>query len=347
MFASIEAVEYYLPDDSLTTERLVSEFPEWRAEKIDAKTGIHARRIAAPDECASDLACRAAEKLFASGAASPRDIDFLLFCTQSPDFILPTTACLIQRRLGVPTRTGALDFNLGCSGFVYGLGLAQGLVETGQADRVLLLTAETYSKLLHPKDRATRTIFGDAGSATLIAGVDSPGPRIGPFVYGTDGRGADHLIVRADGAREPGGVTSSVIVIDEYGNLKSDTHLYMNGHAMFVFALAVVPVALETLLAKAGITVQQVDLFVLHQANKYMLDQICREAQVPAERCILSLRDCGNTVSSSIPIALKYASICGRLRPGATVALAGFGVGLSWAATLVRSPIVGCALAEH
>ena len=168
MHASISAIEYYLPEKTVSTEELAAEFPAWTVAKIDEKTGIRDRHIAATGECSSDLAVAAARKLFESGACQPGEIDFLLFCTQSPDHFLPTTACLIQDRLGIPTTAGALDFNLGCSGFVYGIGLAEGLISSGQASRVLLLTAETYSKFLSAGDRSVRTIFGDAGAATLL-----------------------------------------------------------------------------------------------------------------------------------------------------------------------------------
>ena len=203
MQAALSAIEYYLPEKTLSTADLSAEFPEWSVEKIDEKTGIRERHIAAPDECASDLAVAAARKLFASSACQPDAVDYLLFCTQSPDYFLPTTACLIQDRLGLPKTAGALDFNLGCSGFIYGLGLAQGLIASGQASNVLLLTAETYSKFLNPRDRSVRTIFGDAAAATLLTAEDSPNALIGPFVYGTDGSGGPNLIVPTGGTRRP------------------------------------------------------------------------------------------------------------------------------------------------
>src|SRR5438309_11485134 len=178
---TISAIEYFLPEKIVTTADLSAEFPDWSVEKIDAKTGIQERHIAAPGECASDLAVAAAQKLFESKACTASDIDFLLFCTQSPDYFLPTTACLIQNRLGIPTTAGAYDFNLGCSGYIYGLGQAEGLIATGQASNVLLLTAETYSKFIHPRDRSVRTIFGDAAAATLIRAVEADAPYIGPF----------------------------------------------------------------------------------------------------------------------------------------------------------------------
>ena len=166
MKAAIRAIEYYLPETVLGSDDLTREFPDWSVAKIESKTGIRERHIASGSECSSDLGIAAAKKLFDSGAVSPSEIDFLLFCTQSPDYFLPTTACMMQAALGIPKTAGALDFNLGCSGFVYGLGLAKGLIETGQAKSILLITAETYSKFIHPRDRSVRTIFGDAAAAT-------------------------------------------------------------------------------------------------------------------------------------------------------------------------------------
>src|ERR1017187_2777131 len=206
MKASIAAIEYSLPEALLTNEDLAAKFSDWTPGKITEKTGIMERHIAKSDECASDLAVQACQKLLASDVCQRENIDFLLLCTQSPDYFLPTTACVVQDRLGLPTTCGALDFNLGCSGFVYGLGLAKGLIETAQAKNVLLVTAETYSKYIHENDRSVRTIFGDGAAATLIQAVhtdektsDEP---IGTFIYGTDGRGAKNLIVPDGGMRQ-------------------------------------------------------------------------------------------------------------------------------------------------
>src|SRR5438132_4782678 len=205
--AAIKAVTSFLPAGKLTNEQLAKEFGDWHASQILGKTGVAVRSIAAADECASDLGVAAAKHLLESGVCSPEEIDFLLLCTQSPDYFLPTTACLLQDRLGLPTTAGALDFNLGCSGYVYGLSLAKGLIETGQAANVLLLTADTYSKFLHPGDRSVRSLFGDAAAATLVQARRDPPPGdlpwIGPFVFGTDGSGRDNLIVAAGGLRRP------------------------------------------------------------------------------------------------------------------------------------------------
>lgn len=335
--AVIAAIEYQLPVAELSNGDLSAAFPEWPVEKIEQKTGIHNRHIAAPGECSSDLAVAAANRLFDSGACSPAGIDYLLLCTQSPDYFLPTTACLVQHRLGIPITAGALDFNLGCSGFVYGLGLARGLIETGQASNVLLLTAETYSKFMDARDKSVRTIFGDAAAATLVtAAADLAEPSIGPFVYGTDGSGAPNLIVAAGGMRHPPTAGRPPDITDSSGNVRTGDHLFMDGAEIFNFTLRTIPHAVAELLARAGKTLEDVDLFVFHQANQYMLDYLRKRLKIPPEKFFIFLRDCGNTVSSTIPIALKAASRGGALRTGDLVMLVGFGVGYSWGATLVR-----------
>src|ERR1017187_3783897 len=330
MQASVSAIEYYLPGNTVSTEGLSAEFPEWSVAKIDDKTGIRTRHIAAPDECSSDLAVAAARKLFASGACRPDQIDFILLCTQSPDYFLPTTACLVQKRLGIPTSAGALDFNLGCSGFVYGLGLCHGLIATGQARHILLLTAETYSKFIHADDRGVRTIFGDAAAATLVVAEEATEPLLGPFVFGTDGGGADHLIVRAGGMRQR--CDENAAGAERPG----PANLYMNGPEVFAFTLDSVPYCVNSLLGKAGLSFDDIDLFVFHQANRYMLERLRERMNIPRERFFIAMAHCGNTVSSTVPIALKEAESQGRLKPGTRVLLAGFGVGYSWAATLLR-----------
>ena len=323
MRASLTAVEFHLPAAILGNAEISQLAPNWSAQKILDKTGIAERHVAGADECSSDLAFHAAEKLFASGTCSREEIDFLLFCTQSPDYLLPTTACLLQDLLQLRTGIGALDFNLGCSGYIYGLGLAQGLIETGQAQNVLLLTGETYSKFLSPDDVSVRSLFGDAGSATLIRGMESDHPLIGPYVYGTDGKGGEHLILKRNSLREPAAAGM-------------DPTLTMNGPEIFSFALESVPLAVEELLQRAHLHRDDIDLFVFHQANEFMLKRVQTKLQIPPERFVIALRDFGNTVSSTIPIALHEILADGRLKAGMRIMLVGFGVGYSWGATLIR-----------
>lgn len=336
MKAHIQSIEYFLPEGVLDNQQLAAQFQDWDAEKIQAKTGIRERHIAGPDQCASDLAERAARQLFASGAVQPAEIDYLLLCTQAPDYFLPSTACLLQHRLGLPRTCGALDFNLGCSGFVYGLGLAKGLIETGQARRVLLLTADTYSKFIHPGDKSVRTLFGDAAAATLISAQPEPAEdAIGALVFGTDGAGGPNLIVPTGGMRQRP-VAGAEVVTDDSGSRRTVNDLFMNGPEVFNFSLRVVPETVAAVLAKAGRTLEDVDLFVFHQANRYMLEHLRKKLKIPPEKFWLAMADCGNTVSSTIPIALKEASRAGKLPPGARVLILGFGVGYSWGGAMLR-----------
>lgn len=316
----IACVKCHLPETRLTNDDLAALFPEWPSEKIYQKTGIRERRVAGPDETAGDLAFHAALRLLEDRDRSR--IGFILHCTQSPDYLLPTTACLLQNRLGLPQRCGALDFNLGCSGYIYGLALADGLLRAGHTDAVLLLTGETYSKLLDSKDKGTRTIFGDAGTATLLESA-SPN-RLHSFVFGTDGSGAKFLIVPGSGMRRPSGSEPA-----------GPQPLEMNGPEVFNFTVRVVPPLIDQILERGKIELRDVDYFVFHQANAFMIEHLRRRLGIPADKFALSLEYVGNTVSSSIPIAIESALANGKIRPGMRILLAGFGVGLSWAGCLL------------
>lgn len=338
--AQIRAVAYEVPAKRLTNDELAEVFADWSADKIEQKTGIRERRVVDAGQCASDLAAGAAERLFSTGACSAADIDFVLLCTQSPDYLLPTTACLLQARLGIPTGAGALDFNLGCSGYVYGLGLAKGLIETGQAKRVLLLTAETYTKMIHPLDRSVRTLFGDAASATLVeaavAAMPNAGSPLGPFVFGTDGTGGPNLMVPTGGFRSPRTVAGEQASQDDQGNWRGPANLYMNGAEIFTFTLRTIPRCVNSLLEKGGVGKGDIDLFVFHQANRYMLEHLRKKVGIPEDRFVIAMAEFGNTVSATIPIALCEAERTGQLTPGMRIALVGFGVGYSWGACLAR-----------
>ena len=342
--ATISAIASHLPEIVLTNAALADLYPGWTPEKILDKTGVRERRIAAPGETAADLAHAAALRLFAESGVEPGEIDFLLFCSQAPDHILPATACLLQARLGLRRDCGALDYGLGCSGFVYGLALAKGLIETGSARRILLLTADTYSRYIHPADRSVRTLFGDGAAATLITAQEAEGGRIGPFVFGTDGRGGPDLMVPAGGARRPRDADSALEHEDASGNVRSADNLYMDGAAITAFTLRAVPAAVERLLQEAGVTLEAVDLFVFHQASAFILEKLRRKIGIAPDRFVTVMEHCGNTVSSTIPIALEHrlATLDGdrlagtRLVGTRLAVLVGFGVGFSWAATCVR-----------
>jgi 3-oxoacyl-[acyl-carrier-protein] synthase III len=335
--AAIRSINYHLPEKTLTNDELAKNFPEWPAEQIQKKTGISKRHIAAEDETASDLAYTAAQKLFSEGNFSVDEVDMVILCTESPDYILPTSACTLQHRLGIPSTAGAFDINLGCSGYVYSLSIAKGLVESGSAKTVLLLTGNTYSKLMHPKDKNVRTIFGDAGTATLIQGVESEQDLIGPFTFGTDGAGAEKLFVKVGGSRF---ASESDIPKDQYEPREDglpDSALFMDGPSIFSFTLRVVPKMVKALFAKTNLSVETIDLFVFHQANSFMLDKLRKQSKIPEEKFLMSMEDIGNTVSSSIPIAITNAKKDGMLKNKQKLMLVGFGVGLSWAACLINN----------
>jgi len=321
-----------LPEKILTNGELVSQFPEWSVEKVASKVGVDSRHVAALGETAGDMAEKAARKLFEEYHINPKEIDFVMLCTQSPDYFLPSTACILQNRLGIPKSSGAFDYNLGCSGCVYGLALAKGLVSAGIAKNVLLLTSETYNKYLHPQDKSNRSIFGDGAAACLIS---SDGlAEIGNFIMGTDGSGAEHLIVKTGASRHKDKTGCSDE--DDEGHLRYDDYLYMNGGAIFNFTLDAVPMMLKQVLEKNAIQKEEIDYFVFHQANKFMLNTIRKICVLPKEKFYINLSETGNTVSSTVLIGLKDCLTNEIIHKDMQVMIAGFGVGLSWAGTVLR-----------
>jgi 3-oxoacyl-[acyl-carrier-protein] synthase-3 len=327
-YAAIGPIAVHLPERVETNAQLQAEFPSWDLDLIYQKTGIAARHIAADGECASDLAVAAAQKLFHQCDVDPQSIDFVLLCTQTPDYPLPTTACLLQSRLELRTNVGALDFNLGCSGFVYGLSLADGLIRGGMAKKILLLTAETYSKYIHPADRSLRTIFGDGAAATLIE--SAPEPTLSAFQFGTDGRGADTLLVTRGGARPENQA------IKPRHRQRWESDLYMDGPSLINFTVAAIPHLVSSVLAEAKLTDRDVDLYLFHQATLKMLEQLRERLGIAPERMPIELEDCGNTVSATIPILIDRLRSAGRLKRGMHNMLVGFGVGWSWAGCMWR-----------
>lgn len=330
--AYIKGISYYLPDRVITNEELLQEFPEWSVDKVGAKVGVNSRHLAADDETAGDMAEKAARKLFEEYNIDPKSIDFLMLCTQSPDYFLPSTACILQNRLGIPTSAGAFDYNLGCSGCVYGMVMAKGLIDSGIAKNVLVLTAETYQKYLHPSDKSNRSIFGDGAAACLISteGI----AEIGNFSLGTDGSGAEHLIVKTGAARCK--QTTGNVVEDEDGHQRFDDYLYMNGSAIFNFTLDAVPAMMKNILKKNQMECDEVDYFVFHQANKFMLNTIRKVCVLPKDKFYVNLETTGNTVSSTVMIALKDCLDKGTIQSGMKVMITGFGVGLSWGGTILK-----------
>lgn len=330
MGSIITGIEYVFPERKVTNQELAIKFPDYDFSKFEDKVGVKNRYWVKENETALDLAKKACDKLFEK--YSKDKVDYILYCTQSPEYFLPTTACILQDYLKINRNVGALDFNLGCSGFVYGMSLAKGLINSGQAKNVLLVTAETYSKYIHPKDRSNRAIFGDAAAATLITYDDKE--YFGEFLFGTDGSGYDKLIVKNGCSRKPSDTDAKEIT---YGtnNVYTENHLYMNGPEVFNFTNEVIPNFTKEVLEKNKIEFVKVNQFIFHQANAFMLNFMRKRLKIEANKFFVDLEDGGNTVSCTIPIALKkYASIMEENK-SETIALVGFGVGLSWAGGIV------------
>jgi 3-oxoacyl-[acyl-carrier-protein] synthase-3 len=332
MSASIKAISIYLPKNKLSNNDLNLEFPQWSAEKISSKTGIYNRSIANEDETCGDMAVSASIKLFDDYNIDKSTIDFVLLCTQSPDYFLPTTACIVQYKLGLENTCGALDFNLGCSGYVYGLALAKGLISSGIANNVLLITSESYSKYIHKDDKSNRSIFGDAAAASLIS-KDSSGV-IESFALGTDGSGAENLIVKYGALKHLHAKGESKYENNNF--IKNDSNLYMNGKEIFMFTSKAVPNLIDECLNINNLLLDEIDLFIFHQANAFMLDHIRKKIKIPKEKFYIYLEDAGNTVSSTIPIALDHAIKNKKIQTGMNVLIAGFGVGYSYGATIIK-----------
>ncbi len=327
-YASIGPIAIHLPQRVESNDQLRAEHPEWDIPQIASKTGILQRHIAAPHETASDLAFHAVEKLFREHRIDRSQIDFLLFCTQTPDYPLPTTSCLLQDRLGLSTRCGALDYNLGCSGYVYGLSLADGLIRSGVARNILLVTAETYSKYIDPDDRSLRTIFGDAAAATLVTAADQR--SLWGFQFGTDGSGADTLLVSDGGAR------LAADAIQPRHRKRWNSRLYMDGPSLINFTVEAVPRLIDEILTAQSLDQHQIDRFLMHQATRKMLEQIAERMAVDLQRIPIDMEDVGNTVSCTLPILIDRLRRRNQLSADAINMLIGFGVGLSWAGCLWR-----------
>ncbi len=327
-YAQLGPIAIHLPSRIETNAMLHEQFPRWDLPLIEEKTGIRQRHIAEPRETSSDLAVAATRKLFDEHSIDPASIDFVLFCTQTPDYPLPTTSCLIQDRLGLPTRCGALDFNLGCSGYVYGLAMADGLIQSRVAKRILLLTAETYSKYIDSEDRSLRTIFGDAGAATLITAADEPSAW--GFQFGSDGSGGDMLIVGDGGSRDPADA------IRPRHRKRWNSRLYMDGPSLINFTVEAVPRLVGEILEANAMHEDQIRYFLMHQATWKMLDQLRSRMNLAPERLPIELADVGNTVSCTLPILIERMRIQGKFDAESVNMLVGFGVGLSWAGCLWR-----------
>ncbi len=333
MPARIHSTRYFLPKTAYTNADFFAEFPELKGSSIE-KTGVKTRRIAQKNEVSSDMALAAAELLIKEEGLNREEIDFILYNSADLDYYTPATSCVLQGKLGLRNNCGAMDIVNGCSSFVYGLGIASGIMETMGAKNVLLLTSSVLTKYIHPQDKGNRFLFGDGAAATLI--VRSDKQQIGPFVYGTDGKSYEKIIIKDGFARFPLTESSYANRTDEYGNTTNDASFEMDGTAIFLFSNRSVPPMIDELLAKASLTKSEIDLFIFHQPNVFLNEHLRKKMDISEDRFFHCMENFGNTVQSTIPIAIREAQVAGKLKPGMKVVLAGFGTGLSWAATVVQ-----------
>ncbi len=326
-------ISYFLPEATLDNKEF--EKLGWSAEKIQEKTGICRRHIAAKDQFALDLAVSACENLFDEYSLQRESIDYVVYCTQSPDYLVPNNSSILQDRLKMRTNIGAVDILQGCSGFLYALSMAKGLLCSNQACQVLIVTTDTWSKYINPGDKSTRSIFGDGSTATLLTREDAD--KIGAFVFGTDGSGAGNLMVKTSGLRYRRGAVPSETVIDDSGNVRTNDDLFMHGPDIFNFTIDRVPKLVRELLLVEHLTMTDVSHFVFHQANGFMLEHLRKKLNIPESRFPVYLKETGNTVSSTIPIVLKHLDRNGLVHVGQKIMLVGFGVGYSWSGTILTT----------
>lgn len=325
MSVKLNHISTYFPEKVLTNEELAAHFPQTTSEALFKGTGIRQRYVSAASQISSDMAVAVCERLFNEVGVNRNEIDFLIFCSEGFDYIAPASSCILQDRTGLPKSIGCIDLPYGCSGYIYGLGLANGLLTSGMVRKVLFVTADIPTKVIHKDDLELRSIFSDIASATLLTKDDSEQH----YIFGTDGSGYKNLLVDHSGFRNPHAEDKKLEQL-LCGQMK------MNSTDIFLFAVRTVPKLVQELLERYSCSINEIDLFVFHQASYFMLEVIRKKIKVPKEKFFINIENVGNSVSSSIPVALKEAEEKGVLKRGMKVMLAGFGIGYSWGGTIIE-----------
>jgi 3-oxoacyl-[acyl-carrier-protein] synthase-3 len=321
MKAKISYIDYYFPLVSEGIETLKNDNPLWEISKIFEKTGIKKRYISDPKETSLDLAYAAGKKVLVSSGLT-QSINLLILVTQSPEYFLPSGSCILQDRLGLKKETMAFDINLGCSGYVYALSVAGSLIESKVADTALIICSDTYTKYILKHDRTCRPLFSDAAAATILERSDYD--SIKKFDFGTDGSGFDKLIVKDGGFKNPNIGTQVKPTIE------------MQGSNVFLFTMKEIPKTVTSLLEKNGMFLEDIDLVIFHQASKFVIESLVEKLSINKNKVFNNYASTGNTVSASIPIAIKDALDEKKLKSGDMILIIGFGVGLSWGATILE-----------
>jgi len=329
----IKSIEYFLPETIVTNEDLQKENPDWNLEKVAEKSGVYQRHIAGKNETAYDLSIKACDKLFHS--YDKDNIDGIIYCTQSPDFIMPSNSFLLHKYLDLEDKIFAYDFNHACTGYIYCLAMANAFVKAGMAKEILLVNADTYSKYINPKDRSTRVLFGDGAAATIVKESNERNGII-DIDLGSYGFGYNKFWIPAGGLRLPKSDSTSIEIEDDRGNIRTKNDIEMDGFGVWSFINSVAPKQVDRLLRRNNVAKTDIDQFIFHQASKMTLESIMRSMKLNEEQVFINIHNIGNTVSASIPIALKDAVDQGKVDIGATLILSGFGVGLSYGAILMK-----------
>jgi 3-oxoacyl-[acyl-carrier-protein] synthase III len=330
----IRAMAACVPSKIIYNYNYTENFPADEVKQVIDKIGVVERRFAAPGVCSSDLCFSAAEKLFQDTACNRSEIDLLIFVSQTPDYRMPATSVILQHRLGLGKKTIAMDLNMGCSGFIYGLSVVYSMMVNSNLRKALLLDGETRSRIYSPKDRKTAFLFGDAGAAALIVRDDSFGKSC--FSMNSDGSKEDLIKMKAGGYRFP--TTSETMkekVVDQHGNIRSDEHGYMDGGDVFTFVAKEVPSDIKNIITLAETDLNGIDYFIFHQANTFINSYLIRKLKIDPARVPYTIQKFGNTSSVSIPLTivseLKNNIKCKQLL------LSGFGVGMTWASAVINT----------
>jgi len=334
MSITIKHIEYYLPEDLVTNEDLRKLNPEWNMDKAVEKSGVYKRFFARENETAFDLACRACDELFRNSKIKKESINGIIFCTQSPDYIMPSNAFLLHKYLNLNQNVSAFDYNLACSGFIYGLAIANGFIATNLATNILLVNADTYSKFIHPKDRSAKILFGDGASVCLISKDDSTG--IIDIMLASSGKDFETFFIPSGGCRIPRSDQTVIEEIDNSGNIRTLENIHMNGFSVWKFIASTVPMQITEILKRNNYSTDDIDMYFFHQASKLTIDSLVKALKISNEKVFTNLSGVGNLVSASIPVALKDAEDAGILHRGDLILLCGFGVGLSWGTIIMK-----------
>lgn len=334
MKAFIKYISEFYPERIFSNENFFEKFPALKSKKEALlKVGVSNRYIVDKEIPASDLAFNAAEKLFKETNINRFDIDALIFCSTEFDHYTPTTSSILQHKLKLSNNIIAIDIVSSCTGFIHSLSIAKGMVEANDNKNVLLLCVSTLTKTFHEKDANSHFLFGDAATAVLIS--NRPEGGIGKFAFGTDGGRSDYIIVKDGGGRNKLTNESFLENENEYGNTTCNANFFMNGTGVFLFGLKTVPKLITEILAKNNTTFEEIDYFVFHQANEFLLKTLKKKLGIPDEKFIIHMGETGNTVAATIPIALNYLNNRIDFKENSRVLIAAFGTGLTWGGTIV------------